>query len=103
MPYASAGLRSAVNGAVNIWVLDTVDSVATATGAGYVSDGTSSSNNSTPGRGMQVGDAVLIRVVGALTANGFPPATCTDQAWAYVSTATLTTGACTLTLTHTNA
>lgn len=103
MAYATAGLRRITNGSVSMWALDTVDSVATATGAGYVTDGTSSTTSQTPGRGMHVGDPVLIRVVGALTGNGIPPATCTDQAWAYVSTANTTTGAVSLTLTHTNA
>jgi hypothetical protein len=103
MAYATAGLRHMHSGVINEFALDTVDSVATATGAGYVTDGTSSTTNATPGRGMQMGDVVLIRVVGALAANGSPPASCTDQAWAFVSTANTTTGACSLTLTHTNA
>jgi hypothetical protein len=101
MAYATAGLRQIMPGAVNIWALDTVDSVATATGSGYVSDGGPTST--LPGRGLQIGDAVLIRVVGALTANGIPPATCTDQAWSFVSAINASTGAATLTLTHTNA
>lgn len=99
MAYATAGLRQIVCSSVNIWVLDTVDSVATASGAGYISDATSSSTNGTPGRGMQIGDAVLIRVVGALTSNGIPPATCTDQAWAFVSGLTSSTGVGNLTAT----
>jgi hypothetical protein len=99
MAYATAGLKQTRSGVYNEWLLDTVDSVATATGAGYISDGTSSSTNSTPGRGMQIGDQVLIRVVGALTANGSPPATVTDCAWAFVSTANTTTGAVSLTAT----
>lgn len=99
MAYSTAGLRQIVCGAVNVWCYDTTDSVATATGAGYFTDGTSSTTSQTPGRGMQVGDAVLIRVVGAVTANGIPPATCTDQAWAFVSTANTTTGAVSLTAT----
>lgn len=99
MAYATAGLRQTLSGAVNYWVLDTVDTVVTATGASYISDATSSSTNSTPGRGMQIGDVVLIRVVGALTANGIPPATCTDQAWTFVSALNTTTGAGSLTAT----
>lgn len=103
MAYATAGLKQVMNGAVNVFVLDTVDSVATATGSGYVSDGASSTTNQTPGRGMEIGDVVLIRVVGALTANGAPPASVTDTAWCHVSAANKTTGACTLVLSHTNA
>ena len=103
MAYANAGLRRNDVGSVTMWVLDTVDSIATATGAGYVSNGAASSTGNTAGRGMSVGDPVLIRVVGALTGNGIPPVACTDQAWAFVSTANTTTGACSLTLTHTNA
>ena len=103
MAYSTLGLRQASAGSSNNWELNTVDSVATATGSGYVTDGTSSSTNGTPGRGMLVGDQVLIRVVGAIPANGNPPATSTDQAFAFVSTANTGTGAVTLTLTHTNA
>lgn len=103
MAYSTSGLRPIRSGPVNKWVLDTVDSVATATGANYVSDGTSSTTNATPGKGMQVGDEVMIRVVGAIPANGNPPASVTDTAYAYVSAANTTTGACSLTLAHTNA
>lgn len=103
MAYATAGLRQAMSGAVNMFVLDTVDSVATATGSGYVSDGTSSSTNNTAGRGMSIGDIVLVRVVGALPTNGTPPASITDSAWCHVSAANTSTGACTLVLSHTNA
>lgn len=103
MAYASAGLRQIRSGVINKWALDTVDSVATAVGAGYVTDGTSSTTSGTPGKGMQVGDEVYIRVVGALTSGGSPPATMTDGAYAFVSAVNTTTGACSLTLSHTNA
>jgi len=99
MAYSTSGLRQIVAGAVNVWALDTVDSVATASGAGYITDATSSSTNGTPGRGMRVGDLVIVRVVGALGANGTPPATCTDQAWAFVSGLNAATGAGSLTAT----
>lgn len=99
MAYATSGLRRVVDGSMSIWVLDTVDSVATATGAGYIADGASSSTSGTPGKGMNVGDPVLVRVVGAIPTKGNPPATCTDQAWAFVSTANTTTGAVSLTAT----
>lgn len=99
MAYSTTGLRRVDLGCVSLWLLDTVDSVATATGAGYITDGTSSTTSSTPGKGMNVGDPVLVRVVGAIPTNGNPPATNTDQAWAFVSTANTTTGACSLTAT----
>lgn len=100
MAYSTTGLHRLNDGSVNIWVLDTVDSVATALGAGYISDATSSTTYSTPGRGMKVGDPVLIRVVGAVPVNGTPPATCTDQSWAFVSGLNATTGAGSLTQTE---
>lgn len=103
MAYSTTGLRRVIDGSMSMWVLDTVDSVATATGAGYITDGTSSTTNATAGRGMNMGDPVLIRVVGAIPTNGNPPASNTDQAWAFVTTANTTTGAVSLTLTHTNA
>ena len=103
MAYSTSGLRRVVDGSLSLWVYDTADSVATACGSGYFTDGVSSTTNSTPGRGMNVGDPVLIRVVGAVTSGGKPPATCTDQAWAYVSGVDLATGYATTTLTHTNA
>lgn len=100
MAYSTTGLRRMTEGVINIWALQTVDSVATAVGAGYVTDG--GATGVLPGKGMQVGDAVLIMVVGAVPASGEAPATCTDQAWAYVSSINTTTGAASLTLTHTN-
>lgn len=103
MAYATNGLRRAFDGTITFWVLDTVDSVATAVGAGYVTDGASASNTGAPGKGMNLGDPVLIRVVGAIPAGGDPPAANTDQAFAYVSARNLATGACSLTLMHTNA
>jgi hypothetical protein len=88
-------------GVVNMFVLDTVDSVATATGAGYVSD--AGPTAVLPGRGMRIGDVVIVRVVGAIPTGGEPPASCTDQAWCYCSAVNASTGAGTLVLTHTNA
>jgi len=99
MAYSSTGLRQIRAGIVNEWLLDTVDTVVTATGAGYITDATSSSTNGTPGRGMQVGDLVIIRVVGALPTGSSPPATNTDQAWAFVSGLNTSTGAGSLTAT----
>jgi hypothetical protein len=93
MAYSTAGLRPYGDGAIRSWVLDTVDTVATATTGSYVTDATSSSTAGTPGRGLSIGDPVLIRVVGAIPVNGQPPATCTDQAWAFVGTLSTVTGA----------
>lgn len=101
MAYATSGLRRAVAGVVNIWVLDLVDTISNAAGSGFISD--AGPTDTLPGKGMQIGDAVLVRVVGAIPDIGAAPATCTDQAWMYVSAINATTGAGTLVLTHTNA
>lgn len=101
MAYSSSGLRRVVSGPINIWALDLVDTVSNAVGSGFISD--AGPTDVLPGRQMKIGDPVLIRVVGAIPAYGEPPAECTDQAWAYVSAINATTGAGTLTLTHTNA
>lgn len=99
MAYDSKGFRMVRSGIFNEFVLDTVDTVVTATGANFITDGTSSTTNGTPGKGAQIGDVVLIRVVGAVPVNGQPPATNTDQAWAFVSAVNTTTGAISLTAT----
>lgn len=97
MAYATAGLKMVRSGVVNEWILDTVDAVATAVGAGYITD--AGPTAVLPGKGMKIGDPVLVRVVGALPATGEAPATCTDQAWAFVSGINATTGAGSLTST----
>ncbi|MEM8973971.1 MAG: hypothetical protein AAGD43_18065 [Pseudomonadota bacterium] len=100
MAYATAGLRMWSSGVVNTWILDTVDAVTAAVASDYISD--AGPTDTLPGRGMQVGDAVFIRVVGALPASQEAPATCTDTAWAHVSAIDTTTGAGSLTLSHAN-
>lgn len=97
MAYDTRGLRSIVAGAVNVWVLDSPDALATVFAASYISDATSSTTNSTPGRGMQIGDVVVARTVGALTFNGIPPATATATRVGFVSGLNATTGAGSLT------
>ncbi len=101
MAYVSSGLRLRTSGTVNEWILNTTDSVATAMGAGYVSD--AGPTDVLPGRGMQVGDMVFVRVMTALPSDGEAPADCTDTAWSHVSTIHATTGVALLVLSHTNA
>lgn len=95
MAYDSSGLRRITSGIINMHVLYTTDAVLTATGADYISD--AGPTDVLPGKGLAVGDPVLIIVVGAIPASGEAVATCTDQAWAYVSAINSTTGAGTLT------
>ena len=99
MAYSTAGLHQVVSGATNVWVLDSADALATVFAANYISDATSSSTNSTPGRGMQVGDIVIARTVGAVPVNGQPPATATAARTGFVSALNATTGAGSLTAT----
>lgn len=77
MPYVSSGLRRALDGTTNVWILDTTDLLATAFGANYITDAavaTTGSSAGTPGKGMQLGDIVIARVVAALPPSGMPPA-----------------------------
>lgn len=74
MAYDSRGLHMILPGMTNVWVLDTVDTLVSAVGAGYIADATSSTTSGTAGRGMQLGDLVHIRVVAAVPLNGTPPA-----------------------------
>jgi hypothetical protein len=97
MAYSTTGLHQIVNGATNIWVYDSADALATVFAASYIADATSSTTNSTPGRGMQVGDIVFARTVGAVPVNGQPPATATAARTGFVSALNTTTGAGSLT------
>ena len=96
MAYDSTGLRLTEGGVMNEWILDTVDPVATATVAGYITDAVYASSTGKAGKGMKVGDLVLIRVVGAVNAHANPTSV-TDVAWAYVSAVDTTTGTADLT------
>ncbi len=100
MAYSTNGLRMWSSGIVNTWILDTVDAVTAAVAADYITDAGPTATE--PGKGMQVGDAVFIRVVGALPASQEAPATCTDTAWAHVSAIDAADGAGSLTLSHAN-
>jgi hypothetical protein len=86
MAYDSAGLRVVTGVQTRIWMLDTVDAVATAVGTDYITDAAASTTNPQQGnQGMQIGDVVIVRVVGALPARGDAPAAVTDGAFCLVT------------------
>jgi hypothetical protein len=86
MAYDSAGLRAVVGAQSRIWMLDTVDAVATAVGTDYITGGAASTSNpQMANQGMQIGDVVIVRVVGALPGRGEAPAACTDGAFCMVT------------------
>lgn len=65
MSYATSLLRLVKGGVINEWVLDTADSLETVLGAGYITDAVAV-DKSTPGRGLQPGDNVLLRRFGTV-------------------------------------
>jgi len=98
MSYNSAGLYVLANsGRRRVWVLETVEAVGDADAAGYITDaGPAGSGKGAPGKGMQLGDLVLVIVVNTV---GILPAsqTISDVGWYYVSAVDGTTGAGTIT------
>ena len=94
MAYSTKGLKDIVRSGVGIWTLDTVDSLATAIGAGYITDATTTLlGKGVAGRGMALGDLVTIR---SGVDNAQTPTTYTKVTPAYVSALNTTTGAGTL-------
>lgn len=96
MSYSTTGLACITQGTgVNVWILKTVDALATAVGAGYVTDATTASSGAgAPGKGMKFGDLVFIYSgVDSITAM----TSVTKITPAYVSTLSTSTGAATLT------
>lgn len=95
MAYSTLGLKLKSQGAgVNEYVLLTVDSLATATGSGYITDaGTASSGAGAPGKGLKVGDIVhLFSGVDSVTAM----TSITKYTPCYVSAVSASTGAGTI-------
>ncbi len=96
MAYSTLGLKCIANGTIGMWILDTADIVGDADAADYISDAsTAGSGKGAPGRGMKVGDIVLVRVVSAGTVS--VPTAFSDTGWYYVSAVSATTGAGTIT------
>lgn len=95
MAYVSSGFYALMNtGRAQIWCLDTTDAIATSAAAGYISDAiTTLSGKGVAGKGVRIGDTVLLRVVDSVTA----PTSISDSGWYYVSALNTTTGAATLT------
>lgn len=84
MSYNTAGLSCLTNSAASsIWLLKTVDSLASCDASGYVTDaGPASSGKGAIGRGMKVGDIVHVMVVDDVTSltpsiTAFSTAVCT--------------------------
>ncbi len=65
MAYTPETLRLVKGGVINEWVYDTADPFATVLGAAYVT-GAVAVNKSTPGKGLQPGDSVLLRRFGTV-------------------------------------
>lgn len=65
MTYATSSLGCTAAGresnsvGFNLWVLDTVDTIATVNTAGFISDG---GKAATGGKGMEKGDIVIVRI-----------------------------------------
>lgn len=96
MAYSTLGLKCIANGTIGMWILDTADIVGDADAADYISDAsTAGSGKGAPGRGMKVGDIVLVRVVSSGTVS--VPTAFSDTGWYYVSAVSATTGAGTIT------
>lgn len=94
MAYDPKGLRMLRSGVVNEWLLDTTDSISTATGSGYITNAAAHGVNA--GRGVVLGDIVVIRVVGAIPGSGEAPAAVTGMANGYISA--ISSGAATVSL-----
>lgn len=96
MAYATAGLKCILNGGpIGLWVLDTVDIVGDADAAGYITDaGPTASGKGLPGRGLQAGHFVIVRVVSSGTVAA--PTAWSDMGLYYVSAVAADTGAGTL-------
>ena len=82
MAYAASGLRTVRGaGAVQSFVYDTTDALATVVGSGYISDGVT--------QGISIGDEVLVRIwataVPALTVAGRNAATLSKMVHCYAS------------------
>ena len=95
MAYDTKGLYAIANNSrLQIWGLDTVDAIVTSAAAGYITDAiTAALGKGVAGKGMRIGDTVLLRVVD----NVQTPTSVSDEGWYYVSALNTTTGAATLT------
>jgi hypothetical protein len=95
MAYNNAGLTCLLNSAaVSVWVLKTVDAVGDADAEDYISNAiTTASGKGIVGRGMKLGDLVLVMVVDSVAAT----TSISDTGWYYVSALNTTTGAGTIT------
>lgn len=95
MAYENAGLRCLLNaGSQSIWVLRTADAVGTSGAAGYITNAGPNTSTLAAGRGMKLGDMVIIQVYSAGTAE--VPTAFSDGGLYYVSAISATTGAATL-------
>lgn len=96
MAYQPTGLICLVQGTKqSVWMLRTSDAVGTSAAAGYITDaGTAGSGKGAAGRGMKIGDVVLIHVYSAGTVDA--PTAYSDFGLYGVSVINATTGAATL-------
>lgn len=95
MAYSTLGLKCIANGTIGMWILDTADIVGDADAAGYITDaGPTGSGKGLPGRGLKVGDIMLVRVVSSGTVS--VPTAFSDTGWYYVSAIDASTGAGTI-------
>ena len=97
MSYSTNGLFDLVRSSrVSVWLLVTADSLATATGSGYISDAsTAGSGKGAAGRGMQLGDIVLV-ISGADSATAWADLSSAKFTPCFVKTISATTGAGTI-------
>lgn len=95
MAFNNAGLTCLANtAAASMWLLKTVDIVGDADAAGYITGATTTlAGKGVAGRGMKLGDIVVVQQVDSVTA----PTTVSDVGMYYVSGLDATTGAGTIT------
>jgi len=92
MAYSTTGLRMVRAGTINEWVLYTTDPIATALGAGYISDAAATGQSA--GKGMAPGDKVTVLQVDAIPASQNAVSACYDRSECFV--ASILSGAATL-------